>query len=132
MVENGSKWPKVVNNYQNLRGRKISSINPKTLLEKYSDIWKYFNIVRQINSFAKIFVDFFRKITFGNLFVIFFFRQIYLDIHSSNIYYHEYIWIFILPIYMVTNILGHSFVQKNLICPTLLWVFCKNWHFQVS
>ena len=55
-----------------------------TILDKYSFIWIYLKKFGQINSFAKIFVNFFLG-------------QIYSDIHSSNIYGNEYTRIFICP-----------------------------------
>ena len=49
----------------------------------------------------------------------FFLEQIYSDIHSWSLYHAKYIWIFICPISMVTNIYRYSFVQKIDICLTL-------------
>ena len=62
----------------------------KTIL--YSNTFEYFV---QIYSFAKIFVVFSWANLFGYSFVIFLSCRIYSDIHSSNIYGNEYIWIFI-------------------------------------
>ena len=51
----------------------------------------------------------------------FFLDWIYLDIYSWSFYHAEYIWIFLCLISMATNMFGYSFVQKNDICPTLVY-----------
>ena len=63
----------------------------KSVWEEYWDIKIYSNIFGRIYSFAKIFVDFSRANLFGYSFVIYLYPQIYLVIHSSNIYDSKYI-----------------------------------------
>ena len=83
--------------------------NGQVIPNKFKHIFWYLNLFEyfwQIYSFAKLFVDFFLG-------------QIYLDIYLWSFHPAEYIRIFIHWIYMVTNIIEYSFVQKNYICPTL-------------
>ena len=47
----------------------------------------------------------------------FFLWRIYSDIHSWCFHHATYIWIFICPISMVTNIFRYSFVQKRILVP---------------
>ena len=60
----------------------------------YSSTLEYFG---RIYSFTKIFLDFSRANLFGYSFLIFLSCRIYLDIHLSNVYYNNYIQIFIRP-----------------------------------
>ena len=88
MLKNGSIWVQKNTKY---KMAKILQNNLKEIIW-YSNTLEYFG---WIYSFAKIFIDFSKANLFGYSFVIFLSRQIYSDIHSSNIYVNKYIWIFI-------------------------------------
>ena len=64
---------------------------------------------------------FWMKIFIRKIIHRFFLGQSYLDIYLWSFYHAEYIWIFIRPISMVTNIFRQSFVKKKDIRPTLVF-----------
>ena len=100
--QNGLIWVQNNTKYQNVQN------SPKQSWE-YNLIFEYIQI-------------FWTNIFICQNFCSFFLGQIYLDIHSWYFYHAKYIRIIICPISMVMIIFGYSFVQKNDISPTLLYM----------
>ena len=107
LVQNGSIWVKNNTKYENGQNSPKQSWASNLISEYIQIFWTNIFIRNNIRRF--------------------FLGQIYSDIHSWSFYHAKYIWIFIRPICMVTNIFGYSFVQKIDICPTLYWSSVKNW-----